>query len=268
MMNLQELITRARFLFSRSPKGLEVFNLVNGKRSTKEIAEHTRRHISNVSRNLKQLVEYGLIQIRVDDSSKIIRKNGYPVYEKIPLARDSYLIKYFNGPATMPTVDGIQKTEYTKMKKSKRKKQLHIPSEKEILDICRYGEDQINEFKQKGTKPQKIAKEICAMLNTSRGGRIFYGIDDDGIIQGTDITRQRFDQQVQNSIRNTISPAPIITIKSKKVIGVEIIIVIVPPWNRKNVYQHDGRVLLRKGTNVFYASPEELNKLHKGEIVI
>jgi len=45
-------------------------------------------------------------------------------------------------------------------------------------------------------------------------------------------------------------------------------VVIVPPWNRSDVYQFEGRVLLRKGTNVFFAKPEESKKLHKGIYVV
>ena len=37
-MELQELISRGRFVFSGAPKRLEVFRLINGKRNTKEIA--------------------------------------------------------------------------------------------------------------------------------------------------------------------------------------------------------------------------------------
>jgi predicted HTH transcriptional regulator len=57
-------------------------------------------------------------------------------------------------------------------------------------------------------------------------------------------------------------------LKSVRVIGSELLIVIVPPWNRKAVYQFDEKVLVRKGTNVFGVKPEELKKLHKGEYII
>src|SRR2546430_1898702 len=47
---------------------------------------------------------------------------------------------------------------------------LGVPSETEILDISRNGEDQLAEFKGQGTEFNKISREIAAMLNTREGG--------------------------------------------------------------------------------------------------
>lgn len=135
------------------------------------------------------------------------------------------------------------------------------------MDMCKSGEDQILEFKAAGTDVRKITKEIGAMLHTRLGGIILYGVDDDGTIHGTDVTRQKLDQPLQNSIKNSIAPAAVVALKSVSVLGTEVLVVIVPPWNRKDVYQFDERVFLRKGTNVFTAKPEELRKLHRGEYV-
>ena len=137
-----------------------------------------------------------------------------------------------------------------------------------MLDICKTGEDQTLEFKAAGTDVRKITKEIAAMLHTRLGGIILYGVDDDGTIQGSDMTRQKFDQPLQNSIKNSIAPAAVVALKSVSVLGSELLVVIVPPWNRRDVYQFAERVYLRKGTNVFAAKPEELRKLHRGEYVI
>lgn len=134
--------------------------------------------------------------------------------------------------------------------------------------MCRSGEDQTVEFKAAGTEVRKITKEIAAMLHTRLGGIILYGVDDDGTIHGSDMTRQRLDQPLQNSIKNSIAPAAVVGLKSVSVLGAEVVVVIVPPWNRRDVYQFDEKVYLRKGTNVFAAKPEELRKLHRGEHVI
>lgn len=105
-------------------------------------------------------------------------------------------------------------------------------------------------------------------MNTRQGGIVFYGVDDEGTIQGSDVTRQKFDQPLQNSIKNSIAPAATVTLRSVSVMGAEVLVIIVPPWNRRDVYQFDEKVLIRKGTNVFAAKPEELKRLHKGEYVI
>jgi len=82
------------------------------------------------------------------------------------------------------------------------------------------------------------------------------------------LARQKFDNRLQNSLKHTISPSVTITIKSVKVIGNEIIIVLIPAWNKKDVYQYDGGTLIRKGTNDFPASPDEIRKLHEGKYVV
>lgn len=55
----------------------------------------------------------------------------------------------------------------------------------ELKDIILDGESTTVEFKRKFTTALKIAKEISALLNT-KGGYIFFGIDDDGTVCGTD----------------------------------------------------------------------------------
>jgi hypothetical protein len=43
---------------------------------------------------------------------------------------------------------------------------VKVPSEKEILDICKGGEDQLYEFKASGAEMRTLSKEICAFANT------------------------------------------------------------------------------------------------------
>ena len=107
------------------------------------------------------------------------------------------------------------------------------------------------------------------MANTRSGGIIIYGIEDDGSISGTDTSRQKFDQSLHNSVRNTIDPPLTVQLHSVSVMqGTEVLVIIVPPRDTRHVYQHDGRVLLRRGTNAFVAKPEEAKKLHKGQFVV
>ena len=81
-----------------------------------------------------------------------------------------------------------------------------------------------------------------------------------------------FDQRIQNSIRNTITPPPNIEVKDRNVMGSKIILIIIPPWDRKTIYQYtlDNRyyINIRKGTNVFALKPEEIKKLSKGEAIV
>jgi predicted HTH transcriptional regulator len=268
-MDLQELIVRGRFVFSNAPERLGVFKLVNGRRTASDIGRTLKRHVNNIHRDLRLLNDAELIRPRINGDGMQIRDAGFLLYEITPLAR-TVPTNYFLGPAKL--VNGKQplahQSKQPKRLSSKRLAAVPMPTEVELLDICKEGEDQVYEFKSAGTEVRKITREIAAMLNTKQGGIVLYGVDDDGTIQGSDVSRQKFDQPLQNSVKNSISPAVTVGLKSVSVMGSQILAILVPPWNRRDVYQFDERVLIRKGTNVFACKPEELRKLHKGEYVI
>ena len=267
-MDLQELITRGRFIFSKAPERLRLFELVNGRRNTPTFAKMTRRHVNNVRRDLQLLSDGGLIQPRADKNGATLKVDGFPVYEKVPLAR-TVPTAYFRGTTkALSAPSKAREASAVKPTKAKRPPPLRLPTETELLDICRHGEDQLFEFKGQGTDTKKIAREIAAMLHTRQGGLILYGVDDAGTIEGADMTRQKLDQAVQNSVKNTISPAAVVKLHSVQALGHEVVIIAVPPWNRKDVYHYEERVLIRKGTNVFAAKPEESRKLHRGQYVV
>lgn len=265
MADLQELIQRARFIFSGAPKRFEVFNLVNGKNSTKDISKKTARSLSAICQDIEKLRDFSLVIEKNDSDGEVMKKDGAIIYEKTALIK--HIPKtYFKDIA-----------DTSKLIKKKVKKQtspniramISTPGENDILDIAKDGEGQLYEFKLPGVKMESLSEEIAAYLHTKKGGIIFYGIDDDGTIIGSDCTKQLFDQKIQNSIRHTISPAPQIEIIGKDVMGTKIILIKIPPWDRKSFYQYTKkeRYLIRKGTNKFALKPEELKKLSKGEYI-
>lgn len=270
MDSLQELIFRARFVMAKAPSRLKIFDAVNGRRSTDDIAKLLQRHVNNVRRDLTLLADSGLIQ-PVFEKGEQIKKNGYPVYEKVPLAR-TIPVRFFSTPTKLVGNANVN-AHWVSAGVSKRgnsvrvPKSLAFPTENEILEIAKAGEDQIYEFKAQGTEMQKLSREIAAMLNTHQGGLIFYGIDDAGTIEGSDISLQKFDQSLQNSVRNAISPSATIKLKKIPVLGSDLLVILVPPWNKKNVYQYNEKVYIRKGTNVFAAKPDELRQLHSGKYI-
>ncbi|MEM3419684.1 MAG: ATP-binding protein [Nitrososphaerota archaeon] len=266
MVNVQELISRGRLIFSGAPERLEVFKLVNGKRSNKEIARKMCRSLSSVLHDIEKLRDMELVREKKDSKGNLILKEGTRVYEKNPLIKHIPL-SYFEDVARTDLL--IKKTSKIRVKGPKPPT-IHVPSEREILDICRNGEDQMYEFKAPGIDVDKITKEIAGFLHTKNGGIIFYGIDDDGSIVGSDVRRQDFDQKIQNSIRNTISPQPTVYIKDRNVMGSRVIMIIIPPWDRKTIYQYtkDRRYYIRRGTNIFALKPEEISRLSRGETVV
>jgi len=264
-MELQEHISRGRFTFSRAPQRLQVFTCVNGKLSAKAIARKAKRSLSNTLRDLQTLRDMGLIDQRRDKSGSILKADGSVVYEKVPLARQ-IPVSYFTD-SSKPSMRPGKPASKQALTRSTRARPLAFPNETETLDICRRGEDQIHEFKAPGVEINKITREIAAFLHTRDGGVILFGVDDDGTIVGAGTSRQKFDQSIQNSVRNTVSPSATVAVRSVTVLGTEIIVIGIPPWNRKDVYYFEHRALVRRGTNVFMAKPEEIKRLHRGEYI-
>jgi len=265
-LEIQELVSRARILFSDAPKRLEVFKLVNGKRSAKEISRKSGKPLVPTLHDLRKMKDLELISPRIDKNGKVLKKDKSIVYEKVPLIRH-ISISYFTD-ATKIAKEEAKSRELSGKMKTQATRSLHMPNETEILDICRDGEDQIHEFKAAGIDVQRLTKEIAAFANTKLGGLILYGVENDGTITGTDRRRQELDQPLQNSVRNSILPSLVIDIAEKDVLGHKIILIRIPAWNRKDVYQYEGRVHIRLGTNVFVAKPEQSRKLHSGVPIV
>ncbi len=264
-MNIQDIIANGRFIFANAPKRLEVFKLVNGRRNAKEIAKKVGKPLVPTLNDLQKIKDIGLVDFKKDLQGKKIQKEGSIIYEKIPLVKQLSLA-YFSSP--IKSQAKIKKVKIKEKTIQRKVISLSIPSETEILDICKNGEDQLYEFKSPGTDVQKMSKEIAAFLHTKLGGIIFYGVEDDGTLLGTDKTRQQIDQPLQNSVRNSIAPSAIIRIVQKEILGQKILLILVSPWNKKDVYLYQGKPLIRKGTNVFGVAPEELRKLHEGKYII
>jgi len=265
-MDLQELIARGRFLFSGAEKRFQIFRLVNGKLSSKAIANKVKRSLSSVLQDIEKLRNFDLITEKKDNAGNIIKKESSAVYEKTALAKNIPL-NYFNEVADTKK---ILKAKTEKSAKLTKGNKIKAPSEQEILSICRDGEDQIYEFKAPGTSSDKISKEVAGFVHTKQGGIIFYGVDDDGTIIGSDISRQVADQKFHNSIRSSTNPQPKIEIKSVNVMGSVVILILISPWDRKTIYQRTTaeRYYIRKGTNIFALKSDELKKLTKGEYIV
>jgi predicted HTH transcriptional regulator len=96
---------------------------------------------------------------------------------------------------------------------------------KKIKEIIAAGEGLNTEFKQRFSTHNKIAKEIIAFANT-KGGLLFFGIDDDGSIYGVDS-----EKEISELVKETIDEycEPIIDYKinfidlfSKEIVVIEI----------------------------------------------
>ncbi len=263
-MEIQELVARARLLFEGATKRREVFKLVNGKRSAKEIARKSGKTLAGALKDLQMMRDMEVIAPRKNEDGTIFKRDNSVVYEVSPLLKH-LSASYFNEPEKL-----VAKKPKDKSVKSKRFTitSISTPSIEQTLDICSSGEDQLYEFKAAGVAAEKLSKEICAFANAKMGGIIFYGVEDDGSIAGSDMSRQKFDQLIQNSIKHNITPTPAIKLVEQDVLGYKIILIIVPAWNKKDVHHFQDATYIRRGTNVFKAKADEDRKLHNGEYVI
>lgn len=263
-MELQELVARARLLFEGAAKRRQVFEFVNGKHSAKDIARKSGKSLSAALQDLQKMRDMELISPRKNDNGLALKRNNSIVYERSPLLKH-LSTSYFNEPEKL-----VAKRPKNGSKRGKGAviSTIAVPSTERTLDICSSGEDQLYEFKAAGTTADKLAKEICAFANTKAGGILFYGVEDDGSIAGSDKSRQNFDQMIQNSIKHNITPTPAIKLVEQNVLGYKIILIIVPAWNRKDIHHFQDGVYIRRGTNVFKTKSDETRKLHNGECVI
>ncbi len=265
MAGLQEMISRARFVFSNAPRRLDVFRLVNGRLSTKEVSLILGRQMSNVIRDLRMMRDMEIIIEKIDKEGNIVRNGGVAIYEKHPLLKH-VSESYFQG---ISDTTKLKKTPLDKKESRSKADFLVLPSPSDILQIAKEGETYIYEFKSPGTTTDKITKEIAAFAHTRVGGIIFYGIEDDGSIIGSDKTCQEMDQAIYNSLQSTISPPPRVRIDNVSVLGTAVVTIRIKSWDRKTLYQYtkDRRYYIRKGTNIFALAPSEITSLSKGEYV-
>ncbi len=135
----------------------------------------------------------------------------------------------------------------------------------ELLRLIEEGENEKTEFKRKFSTPEKIAKEMIAFANT-KGGCIFFGVDDDGKIFGVESEKSELDL-IDTAARFYCEPevkfkTEIIPVKSKDVVVIEI------PESRKKPHRltdendkETSRVYVRFNDKSIIASKETANIL-------
>ena len=75
----------------------------------------------------------------------------------------------------------------------------------DLLTLTKNGESSRVEFKRDDIRPERLAREISALLNFE-GGRILLGVEDDGAITGLTRSRRDAEQWVMNVVRENIQP--------------------------------------------------------------
>jgi predicted HTH transcriptional regulator len=97
---------------------------------------------------------------------------------------------------------------------------------KKIKELIAVGEGLKVEFKQRFSTHNKIAKEIIAFANT-KGGFLFFGIDDDGSIYGVE-SEKEIAELIKETTENYCEPKIDYKIEFIQISGIEIVIVEIP----------------------------------------
>jgi hypothetical protein len=268
---MQELVARGRVLFKSAPKRFQIYKLVDGRKSTPEIAYKAGCAITNTQNDLKLLRDAELARVKKSPQGKIVKKEKFAVYEKTPLANIIPFTYFLNPIKAQKDLarDEDAKGHFTSSKE-KIVKGLQIPSEGQLISIFKMGESQIYEFKQAGVEVKKITKGIAAFANTKQGGLIFYGVEDDGAIIGSDQTRDKFSAAIQQSVKDSLTPSLVVKVIEKDILGHVIQLIYIPPRLKKTVYQYlpDERYYIRKDTIICSLRPDELKLLHSGKSIV
>ncbi|QTA83278.1 Schlafen and ATP-dependent DNA helicase domains-containing protein [Desulfonema limicola] len=129
----------------------------------------------------------------------------------------------------------------------------------DINEIIKKGEDSRTEFKSSDFHNDSLAKEIAAFSNM-KGGSLFIGISDSGVIQGIEDTK--LDERVINICRNNIIPPVIpeisfIHVQEKKILHLVIEKGKFKPYKVKST----NKYYIRAGSVSIEPTNEELIRL-------
>ena len=78
----------------------------------------------------------------------------------------------------------------------------------ELAALIRSGENSGVEFKRDELRPERVAREIAALLNLE-GGHILLGVEDDGAVTGLNRDRRKAEEWVMEVARTHVRPATI-----------------------------------------------------------
>lgn len=132
----------------------------------------------------------------------------------------------------------------------------------EIMQILAQGEDSLNQFKKNITNVDALAIEIIAFSNTM-GGKIFIGVDDDGIVTGLSAEDvQRLNNMLSNAASQNVRPAVNPLSEIAMINDERIIIIDVPKGLNKPYQDKNGVIWVKNGADKRRAtSREEIQRL-------
>lgn len=119
--------------------------------------------------------------------------------------------------------------------------------ERQLSDIIDRGENETVEFKEiyEAKNQREVLETIVAFANTS-GGRLFIGVNDNGVIKDF---RDDIKLQLQDLVQGNCSPDIKIQVKSVKIGEHKIALVEVPEGNDKPYFYNSRGIFVRRGSS-------------------
>lgn len=140
---------------------------------------------------------------------------------------------------------------------------------REAKKIINEGENFHTEFKRKFSTDEKIAKEIIAFAN-SNGGKIFFGVDDDGSVVGVQSEKETA-YLVSQTSREYCEPPVNLNISVIELYGKDVVISEIPESKTKphriqdfksQINYNTAKVFIRMNSKSVQASKEMIKFLH------
>ena len=131
-----------------------------------------------------------------------------------------------------------------------------------IIDILSRGEDSRHQFKRDASNADSIAAELVAMAN-SGGGKLFFGVSDDGGITGLDAEAlRRLNQLISNAASQHVRP-PLHPLTSNLQTDQGLVLVVTLPDGLNKPYMDlQGRVWVKSGADKRHVtSREEMQRM-------
>ncbi len=129
---------------------------------------------------------------------------------------------------------------------------------RELLEIIANGENSAVEFKRETIRPEHLAEEIVAFANFE-GGTVLIGVDDDGLIEGSQ--REDIEEWLMNICSHNVIPPVMPFYEKVRLEGKMVAVLKIPKGIHKPYQTSAGKYFLRVGSTKRLAGREDLARL-------
>ena len=136
---------------------------------------------------------------------------------------------------------------------------IDVP-EYEIKELIRHGESETVEFKEKISKPEKIAETAVAFAN-KRGGVILFGINDSSDVVG--LSEGKHGETITNILRSHCNPQIKYEISKRQLDGKDVILIRVEEGRDKPYFVRERGPYIRAHATSRIMTRQEMDEIYK-----